>query len=317
MSDPPRRVAVTGAAGYVGRGLVDLLEKEESIERVLATDIRSPVKTYTSKVVFRQHDVTAPMADLLAEHEIETVVHLAFLLNSGHKRAAAEQVNVGGAVNILEACKQTGISHLVYLSSSTIYGAHPDNPALLSEESPIRPVKGFQYVEDKARVESLLAEHQESNPDLAVTVLRGCPVMGPTADNFISRAFSQPFLIAIRGWDPPMQFLHEDDQSEILRTCVLQGIPGVYNIGGDGGVKWTEMAAIFGRKLVHLPAPLIYGLTGMTWKLRLQSNSPACGLDFIRYSFMVSCDKIKRELGVTLRYSSEDAWNAFVTRRQE
>ena len=316
MSSPPRRVAVTGAAGYVGRGLIERLEREESVEFVLATDIRPPTTQHGSKVVFRRHDVTAPMAEMLEGHGIEAVVHLAFLLNPSPDRAAAERVNVGGAVNVLEACQRAGVRHLVYLSSTTVYGAHADNPPLLSEESPVRPVKGFRYGEHKARVEELIARYRQRNPDFTAAVLRGCPVMGPNADNFISRAFSQPFLVGIRGSDPPMQFIHEDDQTDLLTHCLLQRVSGVYNVAGDDAIRWSAMARLFGKRQINLPAPLLYGLTDLTWKLRLQENSPACGLDFIRYPFNVSCDKIKRDLGASFRYTSEDAWMAFVGRQR-
>ncbi|MDP6402106.1 MAG: SDR family oxidoreductase [SAR202 cluster bacterium] len=317
MSSARRRVAITGAAGYVGRGLVERLEREDSVERILAMDVRPPGGPHGPKVVFRIHDVTAPMAEMLEENGIDAVVHLAFLLNPSRDRAAAERVNVGGASNVLEACRRAGVRQLVYLSSTTVYGAHADNPPLLSEKSPIRPVKGFQYGEHKANVEELLARHQGRNPDFTVAVLRGCPVMGPNADNFISRAFSQPFLVGIRGSDPPMQLIHEDDQTDLLTHCLLQRVSGVYNVAGDGVIRWSAMARLFGKRRINLPAPFLYGLTGLTWKLRLQGYSPACGLDFIRYPPNVSCDKVKSELGVSFRYSSEDAWMAFVQRQRE
>ena len=316
MVNPPRRVAITGASGYVGRGLVERLEREESVERVLAIDIRPPTRPHGPKVVFHRHDVTAPMGDLLEGHGIDAVVHLAFLLNPGRDRVVAERVNVGGAANVLEACQQAGVRQLVYLSSTTVYGAHADNPPLLTEESPVRPVKGFQYGEHKVRVEDLLAQHQRRNPDFTAAVLRGCPVMGPNADNFISQAFSQSFQVSIRGSDPPMQFIHEDDQTDVLLHCLLHGVSGLYNVAGDGEIRWSEMARLFGRRRINLPAPLLYGLTGLTWKLRLQVTSPACGLDFIRYPFNVSGDKIKGELGVSFQYSSKDAWMAFVGGQQ-
>ena len=75
------------------------------------------------------------------------------------------------------------------------------------------------------------------------------------------------------------------------------------------------MAAIAGRRLVKLPAPLIYGLTSATWSLRLQRDSPAAGLDFVRYRWTVSTDKIKGKLGFKSSYSSRETWEAFVKGR--
>ena len=318
MSESIRRVAVTGAAGYIGSHLIQRLEREDVIERVLAIDIRPLSRKHTSKVMFRQRDVTAPMAETLAENDIQAVVHLAFVLDPGRNRAAIQRVNVGGTANVLDACAQAGVQHLLYLSSTTVYGAHPDNPPLLTEESPVRPVKGFQYGEDKARCETLLDQFTQQHSGFTATVLRAPPVMGPNTDNFIAQAFSKPFLVGVKGYDPPMQFLHEEDLTEVMCLSLRGEIgPGVYNVAGDGAIRWSEVDGIFGRKVINLPAPLLYGLTGVTWSLRLQSDSPACGLNFIRYRWTASAEKIKRELGVELRYSSKEAWEAFVRRQEE
>ena len=123
MTDSVRRVAITGAAGYVAGRLIERLERDSSIEGILATDIRPLDRQHSPKVIFRQHDVTTPMADLFSEHSIEAVVHLAYVLNPGHNRAASERVNVGGTINVLDACGQVGVQQIVYLSSTSVYGA--------------------------------------------------------------------------------------------------------------------------------------------------------------------------------------------------
>ncbi len=314
MRSSIRRVAITGAAGYVAGMLMERLEREAGIDQVLALDVR-PLRTQQlSKVVFRQHDVTTPLVDLLAEHKIDAIAHLAYVLRPGHDRAAIERINVGGAINVLEACEQAGVKHLLYLSSTSVYGAHADNPPLLTEDSPARPVPGFQYSEDKASVESLITKFTKRHPETTAVVLRTCPVMGPNADNFIAGAFSKPVLVGVRGCDPPMQFLHEDDLADALSHCLLQQVSGVYNLTGDGTIRWSEMAELFDKRLVFLPAPILYGLTSLTWTLRLQRDSPSCGLNFIRHRWTASNEKLKRELGIRLRYSSREAWEAFVQR---
>ena len=69
-----------------------------------------------------------------------------------------------------------------------------------------------------------------------------------------------------------------------------------------------------GGKLLRLPAPLLYGVTELSWLLRMQSSTPACGLDFIRYPWVVSGDKLEREHGLRAERGSEEAWSAFVSR---
>ena len=314
MSSLLRRVAITGASGYCARGLLDRLERDAAVEFVLAIDVRPPRSERSAKVVFHRHDVCEPMGDLLRDYAIDSVVHLAYVMSPGHNGSASRRVNVGGTASVLQAVEQAGVQHVLYLSSSTVYGAHSDNPPLLTEESPLRPVRGFQYSEGKMRSEEALEELIQRRPQVTACVLRASPVMGPSADNFVSRALSRPFLVAVRGYDPPMQFLHEDDLADAMLLCLLGKTSGVYNLAGEGGILWSDVARSMGRRLISLPAPVIYGLTDAAWTLRLQGDSPACGLDFIRYPWSVSTEKIERDLGFVPRYSSAEAWNAFAHR---
>ena len=311
MSEPPRRVGVTGAAGYIAGRLIERLVGLESVERILATDVRPSRVGQSPKIEFLHQDVGDPFPDLFVGRELDAVVHLAYILNPGQDRRAARRVNVQGTANLLEACARAGVGHILYLSSTSVYGAHPDNREFLSEDAPVRPLKGFQYSEDKAEVEGLLEQFAALNPGATVTVLRACPVLGPDADNFISRAFSRSILVAVNGYDPPMQFLHEDDLVEIILRCMAERLAGTYNLAGDGTVRWSEMAALLGRRLLTMPATVLYPLAALGWHLRLQSESPARGIDFIRYRWTADTQKAKRELGVKFRYTSRQALEAF------
>ena len=311
MTSSGHRILVTGASGYVGRTLIRRLERVSGVERILATDVLPLEGEYSAKVRFIRHDVTDPIHGLLREHEIDSVAHLAFVLNPGRNRAAVSKVNIGGTANVLDASVRAGVKHILCFSSTTVYGAHADNPPLLTEDSPMRPVAGFQYGETKVAVELLLRDFVKREKGPTVSVIRSCPVMGPRTDNFISRAFSRPLLVGIKGCDPPMQLLHEDDMTEILSRCLLERIPGTYNVAGVGSVSWSEMAEAFGKKIVYLPARLLYGLTSLSWAMRLQSESRAGGLNFIRHRWTVSTEKITRDLGVNFKHSSREALMSF------
>ena len=310
-----RRIAVTGASGYLGRLLIARLERRAAVERILALDIRPPRAPFPPKVAFVQCDITAPLRDLFADHSIDAVAHLAFRIKPDRNRAAAHAVNIGGLANALDACHSAGVGRILYLSSATLYGAHPDNPPYLTETSPLRPISGFQYAEDKLQAETLLAEYAARHPEVGVAILRACPILGATADNFVAKSFTQRALVALKGCDPPLQFLHERDAARIIADCLFKGVHGIYNVAGRDRIRWSEMAEIAGRRLIRLPAPLLYRIAALSWALRLQSNSPACGLDFIRYPWLVSAQKIAEEHGIVPEYTSREAWQAFISER--
>ena len=108
-----------------------------------------------------------------------------------------------------------------------------------------------------------------------------------------------------------MQFLHEDDLVQTLMRCLEYRPSGIYNVGGDGAVRWSEMVAMMNRPVIRLPAPVWYFLTSAAWHLRLQNDSPARGLDFIRYRWTANTDKIKSAIGIEFRRSSRSAWESY------
>ena len=265
MSSTGRRIAVTGASGYIGAGLVRALCSADGVEMVLATDIVPPRSSLPANAVFAHHDVSLPFKGLFADHGIDTAVHLAYVMKPDRDREAARRVNVGGTANLLEACSGSDVSRLVYLSSTSVYGAHADNPPLLTESSRTRPSPGFQYSVDKVLAESLIQEFAESTATTNALILRCCPVVGPRADNFVARAFLKPVLVAVRGADPPMQLIHEDDLISSLVPCTLDAAAGIFNVAGEGTIRWSEMAAALGRRLITLPAALLYPATQAAW----------------------------------------------------
>ena len=316
MTDSPLRVAVTGASGYIGSRLIRQLQSSENVEFVLAMDIRRPDVDYSDPVTFVQHDIGDPFPDLFADHRIGSVVHLAYLLNPGRRRHVSRRVNVTGTDSVLDACAAADVRHVLYLSSTSVYGAHLDNPDFLTEDHPVRPIPGFEYSEDKIESESRLTDFAARDPSATVTILRGCPVLGPNSDNFISNAFRKPLLPSIAGADPDMQFLHEDDLVAILAACLDHMPSGTYNIAGEGTIKWSEMAAKMDSRVVTLPYFAWYGLTSIAWRLRIQSDSRPCGLNFIRHRWTADARKLSAELGFRPKYTSAQTWDTFVTATQ-
>ncbi len=310
-----RRVAVTGASGYLGRLLVRRLAQCEGMERVLRIDVRPMPGELPRDVAFVERDITTDITDILADNGIDAMAHLAFVIQPDRNAGRARRVNVDGASNVMSACAAVGVQNVLYMSSATVYGAHADNPTVLTEDFPLRPVPGFQYGEAKVEVEAILRQIERRHNNLNICILRACPVLGAEADNFVARNLASRVLVSVAGYDPPMQFLHEDDAAEIMTHCLLNGVEGTYNLGGRDCIRMSEMARIAGSRLVQVPAPLLYGATELSWRLGLQSSTPACGLDFIRYPWVVGGEKLKREHGLGARRSSEEAWKAFVSRR--
>ena len=104
---PARRVLVTGGDGFLGRSVVAGLAARAGLH-VVALDVREvPAERRLPGVVYASQDVRDPqMADTLARHGIDTVVHLASIVTPGRgsTRAFEHSVDVGGTANVLAAC---------------------------------------------------------------------------------------------------------------------------------------------------------------------------------------------------------------------
>jgi UDP-glucose 4-epimerase len=90
----------------------------------------------------------------------------------------------------------------------------------------------------------------------------------------------------------------------------------VYNLAGSGTVSWDDMARIAGKPIVRLPSTALHALVSLTWRLRLQGDSPSAGVSFVEHPWIASMDKARTELGFVPRYTSRQAWQAFVDGRK-
>ena len=306
-----RVVAVTGASGYIGARIVKRLVAEPSIARVIGIDIK-PSHIEHLKLTSLIHDVTEPLGTLFKRAHVDTVVHLAFVLRQLRNREESRRINVGGASSVLGACEVAGVSRIVLMSSATVYGPHSGNTRPLLEDAPLRPPSKFNYASDKSTVERLYRNYGEQRLSTQVSILRGCVVMGPMVDNFITQALKKPALVAVGRDDPEMQFVHEEDLTEILWRFVSEPHPGTFNVAGSGSIPWSQVVKMARKRLLRFSAPVAYGLTNLTWRLRLQNDAPGAGLDYIRWPWVVSTARLENELEFKFKYSSYDALESYL-----
>lgn len=308
------KIAVTGISGYLGSRILAVLDRHPHVETVVGID-RFPPRLDSPKLRFVCHDVTQPFPTLF--DGIDVALHLVFALNPLHDEALAERINIGSAENFLDACGRGRVGRVVMMSSTTAYGAHRDNPAWLTECDRTRGNSTFQYSHGKAQVERLCAGFQAGNPDREVVVIRPPIALGPTVNNFLSRFMRRPVVFLVAGCDPPFQFIHEDDLARGAVDLALRAPRGAYNLAPDDTIRLSEVAALYGARVVRLPKYLIYPLTELAWRLRLTAvtEAPAEMLQFVRHPWVATTDKVKQAIGFTCRYSSREAVEAALRAR--
>ncbi len=154
-------------------------------------------------------------------------------------------------------------------------------------------------------VENVVRE-MEKEYGLSLTILRPCLVLGPSVSHFYADMLNMPFLPLVDGRNPRMQFIHEDDVARAYDIAIKKEATGVYNIVGEGTVRWKEIINMAGRRAIKMPRWLIRNAMAMAWKLHATRFPPEI-LDFVTYEWVASGEKAKKELGFHPEYSSRDA----------
>ena len=289
MTPTPATIAITGCSGYVGSRLVERLAADDSVATVLGFDVRPP-RARHPKLVFDEIDVRSPALAARLDG-VDCLVHLAFVMDPIRDEEKMRDVNVNGSQNVFKSAGRAGVPRVVYTSSATVYGAHPDNEVPLTEESPLRANLDFSYAAHKLEVEYVLREFRDEFPDTHVVVLRPAIVFGPHADSAWSHLLEQPLLFGVAGHSPPLQLVHEDDVGRALNWAISTPESGAFNLAAPGWLQADEALDLSGRRVRYLPEPLAFALAERTWQLGF-SEVPAGYLHYAMHPWVVSTDKL-------------------------
>lgn len=307
------RVFITGCSGYLGQNLIKSIRDDSDIAWLGGNDIRPP--SDIAGWHFFRIDVNSPrLTEILREHRVDTVVHLAWIFNPTHQPDLEYRVDVEGTRNVLQAAKSADVEYLIYLSSTTSYGPHPDNPPLLKESDPTRGHRGYLYSRYKAEVDQMVRQFMKSSDRPRIFMVRAPIVLGPRTQNIVSMFTGLPVMVGVRGYDPPMQFVHENDMTRLLAWAIKHRPEGVYNFSGQGTVRYSEIARMAGKRLVRLPIWILSPVMGLLWSLRLIPFPPSM-LDFIRYPWVASTEKFDSTFDFRCEADSKQAVLDFVRAR--
>jgi UDP-glucose 4-epimerase len=313
-----KRVLITGGDGFLGRSLVSALALSGEYELLVAQDVREvPQIRRLPGVLYERQDVRdADLVESLRAHRIDTVVHLASIVTPGRgsSREFEYSVDVLGTQNLLQACVNSGVRHLLVSSSGAAYGYHADNPAWLTETDPLRGNVVFAYSHHKRLVEESLALYRTVQPQLKQTVFRIGTILGETVNNQITALFEKKKIIAIRGSDSPFVFIWDQDVTGAFLHALRTGREGQFNLAGDGALTIHEIARRLGKKTMNVPAPMLSGLLWLGSRLGISRYGPE-QLDFLRYRPVLDNRRLKQQLGFTPAKTSAEAFASFVAAR--
>ncbi len=172
------KILITGGAGFVGSNLTKLALRHG--HRVTVLDDLStgyPDNLDGLDVRFLEASITDPGAVAEACASQDSIVHLAALGSvprSIKEPRRSHDVNATGTLQVLEAARAAGVGHLVYSSSSSVYGKNPALPK--HEREWTRPMS--PYAVTKLAAEQYTLAYQQSY-DMETLAFRFFNIYGP------------------------------------------------------------------------------------------------------------------------------------------
>jgi UDP-glucose 4-epimerase len=162
-------------------------------------------------------------------------------------------------------------------------------------------------VRDKVDAERQVARFAEKHPETLVTVLRTCSIVGPRVHNYVTRYFSRRVVPTLLGFDPLMQFVHEDDVLSAFLLALSRDCPGAFNVVGAGVLPLSTALKLAGRVALPIPHVVAYPLVHALWAMQAV-EAPAAFLDYLRYLWVADGARAREVLGFVPRHTSREAF---------
>jgi UDP-glucuronate 4-epimerase len=274
MSD--QAILVTGAAGFIGfhvarelladgRTVVGLDNLNSYYDPALKR-ARLDILRGEQRFTFEPIDLAdrASMARLFAKHRFSKVVHLAAQAGVRHSidhPHAYVDANLEGFVNVLEGCRHHGCGHLVYASSSSVYGANSKLPSSEDDKTD-HPISLYAATK---KANELIAHSYSHLYRLPVTGLRFFTIYGPwgrpdMAIFLFTRAILEGTPIKLFNHGRMRRdFTQIDDVTPVVLRLVNQAPPDrgsasraparVYNVGNNHPEELSHVVALLEREL--------------------------------------------------------------------
>ena len=238
------KVFVTGGSGFIGIPLVrHLLEKGHKVKML---DLKEPAIKHKNLEF-----VNKSVMDELAEDikGCDLVLHLAAILgviNSDNKPLETMRINLEGSVNVFKSAIEADVKHMVYASSSEVYGEPRELP--IREDSVTGPVSTYGVSKLAAEIYAKAHNHEF---DADIKIVRFFNVYGQgQSDNFVVPIFlnnalaNKPIQVFGNG-NQTRCFTYVEDAVEGLLKVVEKGKTGeAYNIGNNQPTTMLELAKL-------------------------------------------------------------------------
>jgi nucleoside-diphosphate-sugar epimerase len=340
-------IAITGVSGNLGQRLLPMLHGK----RVLGLDMRAPAGEAPANFSFEPMDLGKEsscdaMIRLFREHRVDSVVHLAFVLDPLRTgildKKRMWQINVAGTARVMEAVAEINrlapgtIKRVIALSSVSAYG--PELPENVTEEHPLA-AHTLTYAVHKKEMDEVVRRRAEAIDDCEVVVLRPHIFVGKSMQNYMAGSLKGDAYghgrigrrMQEKGERLPMllpagdeylrkrfQFVHVDDVARLIKHVLGEEVrPGlnVLNLAARGATMTLGECARLGEsKLIRIPTRMLTKMVvALAWRFGI-SSVPPDSFPYLCGTYTMDTTRLQRYLGPAyenvIRYTNESALRA-------
>ena len=304
------KILVTGAAGFLGRHLVQLLQQKKHQIVTIVRPTSDTAFLKERKVEMLVGDLHDPDCIAKATTGVDVIVHAAATLRGSYETFQA--INVDSTRLLLEAGVKNKVKRFVFISSVIVYDHTQAGAGTCFDESlPYEEVERTYYCETKIAAEKLVTSYH-TEKGLKSVILRPAAIFGKSGPLFLSRlgfaAGGSRYLIIGDG-KMKLPLSHVEGVADAVNLAIQKraAIGQTYNVVEDEGMrqidffeevrryvnpKFKAIKVPFGvMKALSMTADKLLGLVGMT------SPLPLSYMRLCNVPFSYSNEKIKKQLG--------------------
>ena len=319
-----KTVLVTGATGFLGKYVIEELVEHGYRVRAFGRNSKVGRSLENSSVSFFQGDLTKADDVLEACKGMDLVVHAGALSTVWGPWEDFYQANVLGTKYVLEACRQTGIQRLVYVSSPSIYAAPKDQLAIKESDAPEENNLN-NYIRSKLASEKLFKDY----PDVPSIILRPRGLFGIGDTSILPRVINLSQKIGIPLIGDGLQLMDMTCVENVALAIRLaieapEAKGEVYNITNGEPRAFRDLLEESLTGLGYpinyrkIPASLLSGIASSlefiykTFNLKGEPPLTRYTYYLLRYSQTLDISKAERELGYHPKISISEGIEQYV-----
>ena len=300
------KVLITGISGGQGRLLARRLL--QSFE-VCGVDIEqwgaAPREIEIHTVDLRKKK----FEDVIRTAMPTAIVHLGMVHHFRSGDRARHDVNVRGTQKLFDHCIHHGVQKLVVVSSSYVYGAFPENPYNMDEDAPLSGSRSNPAIRDLVEVDALASAFLWRYPHIRTCVLRPVNTLGHRVHSMIAQYFRQYRIPTVMGFDPMLQFIHEEDVSEAIALSLEHGLQGVFNVVGPGEVPLHTAIRELGGRAMPVPELVLRPLFARLFAMGAIAYPPGA-IDYLKFPITLSGERFVEATNFHPRFGLEEIFRS-------